>query len=350
MPAKKVITEQMPKACEEFKQMLLKLGKLTPEGVGSKEHSAIRNKATTALRTGLGKQLPEKLAEYDGLASDKQRAEFLCEYLIDASTGGCVGKNFTERNMISNDINTSELYTLAQLAGPLCFNDLDMAKTYSKKKPKQVHPDPDMAGIEFWHYTRHQVVNNNQLKQGARVEVGKDLTASEYESVAAHMANPKNPGDGAPAHVVKGKQNKKRGAAEMEHGAPPLSTDELTRRSSVEAAQKLIKEMKATFDKVAKDLTAVSAVEASLRMKKWDSKSQILFLQKETDKVKHVNNALLDGWTKYGVELSHIVETTPFNQLRCDNLMSSGEELKQAALNVYKTFAREVLADIVGKK
>ena len=48
-----------------------------------------------------------------------------------------------------------ELFTFEQLAGPQIFNSVEVAKKYVAKKPKVVHPDPDLADIEFWEYTRH---------------------------------------------------------------------------------------------------------------------------------------------------------------------------------------------------
>ena len=50
----------------------------------------------SAMRRLLDKHMPEKSGEYKTLANDAERTEWLLEYVIDASSGGFLGKNFTE--------------------------------------------------------------------------------------------------------------------------------------------------------------------------------------------------------------------------------------------------------------
>ena len=110
---KSLSQNQLPKAVEEF-EALVKAGQgsITPEAVMNKEIAAERNKAATAMRHHLKKSNPSKLAEYEKLQDNRMRAEWLAEYMLAPSSGGCVGKNFTKRTNTTDNRTTEKMLTV----------------------------------------------------------------------------------------------------------------------------------------------------------------------------------------------------------------------------------------------
>ena len=71
--APKVQPDALPKAVAEYKEMLEKLGGVTPENV-SKTDGKMRSRAMTAVKRSIG---DDKKAEYEKLNCDADRREWL---------------------------------------------------------------------------------------------------------------------------------------------------------------------------------------------------------------------------------------------------------------------------------
>ena len=109
---------KLPKAALEYKQML--------EAVGGVDAATVksccpkqRNKAVGAMKYMLG---PDSMQEYKDLKTDRERHEFMAEYLLDPKNVSCKGATFVSRTSTTTSTTTWVWLTEAELAGPSWFN------------------------------------------------------------------------------------------------------------------------------------------------------------------------------------------------------------------------------------
>jgi hypothetical protein len=86
--------------------------------IGDPSLASVRNKAFGAMRSHLQTHSPDRYAEFQQIASDKERREWLAEYLVDPTCGSCVGKNWTQRTTNRSSLEDEEWLLKTQLAGP----------------------------------------------------------------------------------------------------------------------------------------------------------------------------------------------------------------------------------------
>ena len=118
--------------------------------------------------------------------------------------------------------------------------------------------------------------------------------------------------------------------------------DEAIRREAIENAHKSVTDLKITYDKLNRDVSAVASIEATLRQKKYDAGTQIKFLHTETTKVKVVIEALLTAWTTAKIDVGNIC-TKPLQKI--DVWTKANDAKKESTLKQWKDFAREVLSE-----
>ena len=98
--------------------------------------------------------------------------------------------------------------------------------------------------------------------------------------------------------------------------------------------------MKLAVDKVTRDLSQVSLIEASLKAKKWDTTKMQEYLKNESDKVNFEKEQLFEKWVLMKQD-QHILMTE-------EALKNKAEEANvhtKAIQDSFKTFAKETLSE-----
>ena len=142
--APKSATDSLPKAALEYKQMLEQVGGVDAATVKTCCPKQ-RNKAIGAMKSMLG---PDSMQEYKDLIvfyfsfqffllcffvfsffffykdlkTDRERHEFMAEYLLDPQNVSCKGATFVSRTSTTTSTTTWVWLTEAELAGPSWFN------------------------------------------------------------------------------------------------------------------------------------------------------------------------------------------------------------------------------------
>lgn len=349
--APKAAKDKLPKAAEEFKQLLLKSGsgEITPESVADKTFSKQRNAASSAMRHHLKTTNPDKFAAYQELSSDKLRNEWVAEYLLDVESGGCVGKNLTERVSTSTDSTVWVWLTLPELGGPRWLNSEENAQIAITSMRERLHSTNEAlanAGVMEYRHTIKRSELARAIREGARVDQSVQIDPSDYEKVRAHMAESRNPGHSG--------GNQRSSTGNVKKGMKRKGTSELTEESPEQKAWHFAKEeatksnntLKVTFDRVEKELGQVSLIEANLRTKKWDTSLTIKFLEEETTKVREQNKTLQEAW----INGKHILCNPSVTTEELKTCKVNADLKATAGLDVYKTYSKEVLADFAKLK
>ena len=98
--------------------------------------------------------------------------------------------------------------------------------------------------------------------------------------------------------------------------------------------------MKLATDKVTRDLSQVSLIEASLKAKKWDTTKMQEYLKNESDKVSMLKETLFEKWVLMKQDQhSSMTEESLKNRLEEANVQT------KAIQDSFKTFAKETLSE-----
>ena len=186
--------DELPKAVAEYKEMLEKLGGVTPENV-SKAGGKMRNQAMNAMKRHIG---DDKKAEYEKLNSDAERREWLAEYILNPAEGGCLGKNWTQRTSVSSNKTAWVWLTQAELEGPRWLNSKELAEIAISSMASRKHSTnralSDAGVLEYRHEIRKEEMTK-AIEEGARLEQAAEVDPKHYTAMVEHMRNSKNTGD-----------------------------------------------------------------------------------------------------------------------------------------------------------
>ena len=332
----RVDVERLPKACEEFKKMIGDVTKESVSAASSAEARQARGKAMTAMRNQLRNNMPEKFQEYKGLANDKDRMDWLAEYIINPEEGGSVGTNFTRRTKARTDRDSEVWITEEQMSGPTFLNSKDHAAIAAKSLPCRLHENVALAavGVKQYQWTWTIVSRDLTLEQGAEVTTTAEMTPAEAAAVRDHMQDERNPGHQPPPTTRR---------CTKKNSAKPLSPDKQKLSDVKDAVKKAIDLMKTNHDKIHRELTSVKAIESKMRSKAWDTSGPIEYLNKETMKIQSCNDDLLAAWLAAKMYFETVLDSTSVTELG-----SKADEYEKQAIQVmacYKKFSAEVLKE-----
>ena len=212
MPSKLALG-QLPKAAQEFKDMITALGgTVNANGVAS-ACSQKRNRAAIAMKATMDEDSKKIWAALGSSQEDQEaRHQWLADYLLNPKIATCKGRNTTSR--ISQDGTKAHVVwiTQAELAGPAYLNSVKNAEIAVTAMQSRTHKDNKAmaaAGIlQYKHLVTKEV--SNQLKEEkveAQAEAAMD--SESYQNVCKHMANPSNPGEDATRPLKKQRKETK---------------------------------------------------------------------------------------------------------------------------------------------
>ena len=200
MPSKLALG-QLPKAAQEFKDMIKGLGGHVDANGVANACPQKRNQAAIAMKATMDEDTKKIWAALGNTQQDQQaRHQWLADYLLDPKIAVCKGRNTSSRRC-QDGTKTKVLWiTQNELAGPAYLNsvaDAKVAVTAMQSRPHASNSAMAAAGIlQYKHLVTKEV--SNQLKEEkveAQAEAAMD--SESYQNVCKHMANPSNPGDNA---------------------------------------------------------------------------------------------------------------------------------------------------------
>ena len=211
--APKTLPGALPKAAQEFKEVILALGgSLDSDGV-AKACPKQRNKAAMAMKVMMDEDSKKKWAALDhGKASEEARFQWIADYLLDPKIVTCKGRNISSRS--SQDGTKAKIVwvTLNELAGPAHMNSYEDAKVAVTSMQSRRHKDNSAmaaAGINQYKHTIFKEVSNQLKEQKVEAVAEASMDSESYQNVCKHMANPSNPGDDATRPLKKQRKETK---------------------------------------------------------------------------------------------------------------------------------------------
>ena len=199
--APKLALDQLPKAAQEFKDMIMSLGGTVDANGVAKACSKQRNKAAIAMKSLMDEESKTKWAALTQSSDDEEaRHQWIADYLLDPKIVTCKGRNTSSRS--SQDGTKAKIVwvTLNELAGPAYMNsvaDAKVAVTAMKSRPHAENSAMAAAGICQYKHTVLKEVSNQLKEQKVEAVAEAAMDSESYQNVCKHMANPSNPGDDA---------------------------------------------------------------------------------------------------------------------------------------------------------
>ena len=187
----KVAHGNLPKAAQEFKEMLMKTGQLDAASI-AQGCPKQRNKAITAMTGNLSAEAKEK---YSGLTDDA-RHQFIADYLLDPRKMTCQGTNTVSRNSESGSATQWVWVTESELGGPKYMNDMANAKIAKMSLESKDHTNKSLAkhGVKMYHYEITKEVLKKTTIENVAATATCDMDGDAYAKIRRHMANSGNPG------------------------------------------------------------------------------------------------------------------------------------------------------------
>ena len=236
-----------PPVIDEVKKILEDLGK---DVTGDNLKAALDKKVTNRLGSAFRKHLSDEIKEtYKNHATtDKERCEWIAQFVIDPSVARLEGWNKDET--YKHDKNKSEEHWLteAQLGSPVWLNDPAHAATMIKSLLSRPHEDAGLAADDIKQYQYFQ--KQSVVEHGSKQTRGTSATAEMSEKDYAHVTDQL----GKPRESTAAKRKPSKPAKEPE-------TDENKRLKSATALRKAtLGKCKAALDKCFQDAWASEAL------------------------------------------------------------------------------------------
>ena len=181
------------------------------------------------------------------------------------------------------------------------------------------------------------------------------LTADQYEQVAEHMGDARNPGHAdpgqtsPPARPPRGSRGGRQPKAVTKDLTPPkeLTPEEKAKESASVEFTKGVTATKILHDKLARELGDVCLIEAKLKAKKWDTTGPIQYLKDKTDAIKVLNDGLFAQWVAarefLNTESEITIEQFSFETEKLNTL-------RDHVADQYKAYTRDTLSEFTKLK
>ena len=178
-------------------------GDVTPDSIQN-ANPALRNAAFGALRTKVGNDA-NLMNEFQALETRAEKQAWLADYILDPSMATrTYGVNKTTRKTRELDDSTVIWLTETQLAGPMYMNSVEDAKiavTCMKERPHKDNEELRKKGVKQYEHRVDQKKHQMVLEKEASVATEANLTAAQYQQVAEHMGDARNPGHADPGQT-----------------------------------------------------------------------------------------------------------------------------------------------------
>jgi hypothetical protein len=210
----KLPADKMPKKMQELKGYLDGFA----EGItGSALEKAPADMRRSAVQAMVRCMPPLAKTSYKSCVNDKERYQWVAEYMMDPSKVKHHGAAFTSKRLASKtDTDTWVWITERELAGASYLNSEANAKMAISTCDSRIHADNTAlaaAGVMQYHWNLKQTTLHKTINEGISLECKADLTHEGYKQLSQHMGNSSNP-DG-----VKTKGSKRMKALENDKDA-----------------------------------------------------------------------------------------------------------------------------------
>ena len=193
--APKIAQGALPKAAQEFKEMILALGgSVDADGV-AKACPKQRNKAAVAMKTLMNE---ESKTTCSALGSDEARHQWIADYLLDPKVITCKGTNTIARRSEAGTKAKIVWLTMSELGGPMYMNSQAEAKiaiTSMKSRPHATNAALATAGILQYRHEVIKEVSNQMKEEKVEAEAEAAMDQESFQGIWKHMSNSDNPGE-----------------------------------------------------------------------------------------------------------------------------------------------------------
>jgi hypothetical protein len=197
-PAGKTIKEdQMPKKMIELQEALKALNgdrEVSAQDITTMADKTLRNRATNAMVRTLS--APQQVS-YSKCANDKERHQWVAEYLLDPQKVKCEGATSVSRTSTTTDKEVTIWITEAELGGPSYLNNTEhaaLAITSLDNRPHEVGALA-AAGVKQYKWTTKQHVSGKAVTEAATVGSTAEMSPEQAQMIREHMMNSGNPGE-----------------------------------------------------------------------------------------------------------------------------------------------------------
>ena len=191
----KIQEDQMPKKMIELQEALKALNgdrDVKAHDITNCPDKTLRNRATTAMVRTLS---TEQRVSYSKCPSDKERHQWVAEYILDPQKVKCQGATSVSRTSTTTDKEITIWITEAELAGPSYLNNKENAKIAATDLANRPHEIKALAaaGIKQYQWTIRQHVSGRAVTEAATVGSSCEMTAEHGKMLRDHMTNSVNP-------------------------------------------------------------------------------------------------------------------------------------------------------------
>ena len=196
----RIAAEEMPKKMKELEDALKALNGdrvVNAEDITNCPDKGLRNRATTAMVRTLS---VEQKVSYSRCQSDRERHQWVAEYLLDPQKVKCEGATSVSRTSTTTDKVVTIWITEDELAGPTHLNSKDNAAIAVKSLDNRPHEIAALAaaGVKQYQWTIKQHVSGSAITEAATIGASAEMTAEQAQQLRDHMGNSGNPGEENP--------------------------------------------------------------------------------------------------------------------------------------------------------
>jgi len=190
----RIAAEQMPKKMKELEEALKALNGdrvVSAEDITNCADKRLRNRATTAMVRTLS---VEQKVSYSRCQSDKERHQWVAEYLLDPKKVKCEGATSVSRTSTTTDKEVAIWITEAELCGPSYLNSTDhaaLAITSLVNRPHEIGALA-AAGVKQYQWTIKQHVLGKAITEAATIGSSAEMSAEQGQMLRGHMSNSGN--------------------------------------------------------------------------------------------------------------------------------------------------------------
>jgi len=342
-------TAKVPKA-------VLKLAASQPKDATTIDLESATQKERTAVLNAFYYTTPKgdpKRKEYTDLNSDAERRQWLGTWAMAASQGKSKGWNSSTVSTKSREKESEVWLTKEMLASSQYLNSTAHADIYVKTATARAFKDNTAladAGVLEYLYVQNAEIRERERTSTAGVKTEADLTAEEYDEVAASMQQ---------ALEVKGPPAKKAKTTTPKK-FPHQVWAKLT--AAKRGKDQALRKIKEHSDKILVDLDRVDGVSEKLAKKGWPKALQDM-LQSSAEKVRTSCEAnatmwgkeIMDAVVRLPGDLSGKEHQLEENQVRgieaiitdIDTKTAELDKARKALESEHKAFCSGTLADMV---
>ena len=206
---KNLHADQLPKKMQELAKALKTLNPgrdVTAEDVATAPDKALRNRAMTAMVRTLS---PVQQCHYSHCKDDKERHQWVAEYMLDPTKVKCKGATSVSRRATTTESEKTIWITEAELAGPSYLNSKPNAAIAITSIVSRPHENVALAGagVKQYQWTLKEHTFDRSIEEAATIDCFAEMSAEQGQMLRDHMGNSGNPGEESTRPLKKAKTN-----------------------------------------------------------------------------------------------------------------------------------------------